>query len=160
MLIVRLPISQQKEEIQLMRTVEQLLQVKGTDIWSIEPLTTAYNALEIMAEKNVGALLVMEKEKVVGIFSERDYARKVILKDKSSKNTSVGELMTREVFYIDAKSTLEESMALMTAKRIRHLPILKNNQLIGIVTLGDVVRQIISDQQFAIRELEKYITGG
>jgi CBS domain-containing protein len=159
-LIVRLPISQQKEEIQLMRTVEQLLQVKGTDIWSIEPLTTAYNALEIMAEKNVGALLVMEKEKVVGIFSERDYARKVILKDKSSKNTSVGELMTREVFYIDAKSTLEESMALMTAKRIRHLPILKNNQLIGIVTLGDVVRQIISDQQFAIRELEKYITGG
>jgi CBS domain-containing protein len=113
-----------------------------------------------MAEKNVGALLVMEKEKVVGIFSERDYARKVILKDKSSKNTSVGELMTREVFYIDAKSTLEESMALMTAKRIRHLPVLKSNRLIGIVTLGDVVRQIISDQQFAIRELEKYITGG
>ena len=143
-----------------MRTVEQLLQVKGTDIWSIEPLTTTYNALEIMAEKNVGALLVMEKEKVVGIFSERDYARKVILKDKSSKNTSVGELMTREVFYIDAKSTLEESMALMTAKRIRHLPVLKSNRLIGIVTLGDVVRQIISDQQFAIRELEKYITGG
>jgi CBS domain-containing protein len=143
-----------------MRTVEQLLQVKGTDIWSVEPLTTAYNALEIMAEKNVGALLVMEKEKVVGIFSERDYARKVILKDKSSKNTSVGELMTREVFYIDAKSTLEESMALMTAKRIRHLPVLKSNRLIGIVTLGDVVRQIISDQQFAIRELEKYITGG
>jgi CBS domain-containing protein len=159
-LIVRLPISQQKEEIQLMRTVEQLLQVKGTDIWSIEPLTTTYNALEIMAEKNVGALLVMEKEKVVGIFSERDYARKVILKDKSSKNTSIDELMTREVFYIDAKSTLEESMALMTAKRIRHLPVLKNNRLIGIVTLGDVVRQIISDQQFAIRELEKYITGG
>jgi len=143
-----------------MRTVEQLLQVKGTDIWSIEPLTTTYNALEIMAEKNVGALLVMEKEKVVGIFSERDYARKVILNDKSSKNTSIGELMTREVFYIDAKSTLEESMALMTAKRIRHLPVLKNNRLIGIVTLGDVVRQIISDQQFAIRELEKYITGG
>lgn len=143
-----------------MRTVEQLLQVKGTDIWSIEPLTTAYKALQIMAEKNVGALLVMEKEKLVGIFSERDYARKVILKDKSSKNTSVGELMTREVFYIDAKSTLEESMALMTAKRIRHLPVLKNNRLIGIVTLGDVVRQIISDQQFAIRELEKYITGG
>ena len=143
-----------------MRTVEQLLQVKGTDIWSIEPLATTYNALQIMAEKNVGALLVMEKEKLVGIFSERDYARKVILKDKSSKNTSVGDLMTREVFYINADSTLEESMALMTAKRIRHLPVLKNNQLIGIVTLGDVVKQIISDQQFAIRELEKYITGG
>jgi CBS domain-containing protein len=143
-----------------MRTIEQLLQVKGGDIWSIEPRATAYNALQIMAEKNVGALLVMEKEKLVGIFSERDYARKVILKDKSSKNTYVGELMTREVFYIESNSTIEESMALMTAKRIRHLPVLKNNQLIGIVTLGDVVKQIISDQKFAIRELEKYITGG
>jgi CBS domain-containing protein len=143
-----------------MRTVEQLLNVKGSDIWSISPQATTYNALQIMAEKNVGALLVIEKEKLVGIFSERDYARKVILKDKSSKNTSVGELMTREVFYINANSTIEESMALMTAKRIRHLPVLKNNRLIGIVTLGDVVRQIISDQQFAIRELEKYITGG
>jgi len=143
-----------------MRTIEQLLQVKGGDYWSIAPQATTYSALQIMAEKNVGALLVIEKEKLVGIFSERDYARKVILKDKSSKNTSVGELMTREVFYIDADSTLEEIMALMTAKRIRHLPVLKNNQLIGIVTLGDVVKQIISDQQFAIRELEKYITGG
>jgi len=158
--IIRLRVSLQGEERQIMRTVEQLLQVKGSDIWSIAPQTTAYNALQIMAEKNVGALLVMEKEKLVGIFSERDYARKVILKEKSSKNTSVGDLMTREVFYINADSTLEESMALMTAKRIRHLPVLKHNQLIGIVTLGDVVRQIITDQKFAIRELEKYITGG
>jgi CBS domain-containing protein len=143
-----------------MRTVEQLLHVKGGDIWSIAPRETAYHALQIMAEKNVGALLVMENEKTVGIFSERDYARKVILKDKSSKNTSVSELMTREVVYIDAAATLEESMALMTAKRIRHLPVLQHNRLIGIVTLGDVVKQLISDQQFAIRELEKYITGG
>ena len=143
-----------------MRTIEQLLQAKGSDIWSITPQATAYNALQIMAEKNVGALLVIEKEKLMGIFSERDYARKVILKEKSSKNTSVGELMTREVIYINADSTLEESMALMTVKHIRHLPVLKNNQLIGIVTLGDVVRQIISDQKLAIRELEKYITGG
>jgi CBS domain-containing protein len=143
-----------------MRTVEQLLHVKGGDIWSIAPQATAFHALQIMAEKNVGALLVMENEKVVGIFSERDYARKVILKDKSSKNTSVSELMTREVVYIDAEATLEESMALMTVKHIRHLPVLQNNRLIGIVTLGDVVKQLISDQQFAIRELEKYITGG
>lgn len=143
-----------------MRTVEQLLQVKGGDIWSIAPQETAYRALQIMAETNVGALLVMENEKVVGIFSERDYARKVILKDKSSKNTSVSELMTREVVYIDADATLEESMALMTAKHIRHLPVLQRDRLIGLVTLGDVVRQLISDQQFAIRELEKYITGG
>ncbi|MEJ2658114.1 MAG: CBS domain-containing protein, partial [Desulfobacterales bacterium] len=152
--------SQGERRSNTMRTVEQLLHVKGSDIWSIAPQETAFHALQIMAEKNVGALLVMEKEKVVGIFSERDYARKVILKDKSSKNTSVSELMTREVVYIDAASILEESMALMTAKRIRHLPVLKNNQLIGIVTLGDVVKQLISDQQFAIRELEKYITGG
>jgi CBS domain-containing protein len=143
-----------------MRTVEQLIQAKGGEIWSIAPQATTFNALQIMAEKNVGALLVIEKEKLVGIFSERDYARKVILKDKSSKNTSVGELMTREVIYIDAEATLEESMALMSGKRIRHLPVLKNDQLIGIVTLGDVVKQIISDQKFAIRELEKYITGG
>lgn len=143
-----------------MRTVEQLIHVKGGDIWSVAPQATAYQALQIMADKNVGALLVMETEKLVGIFSERDYARKVILKDKSSKNTSVSELMTREVFYINADSTLEESMALMTAKHIRHLPVLKNTRLIGIVTLGDVVKQLISDQQFAIRELEKYITGG
>ena len=143
-----------------MRTVEQLLHVKGGDIWSIAPRETAYRALQIMADTNVGALLVMENEKVVGIFSERDYARKVILKDKSSKNTSVSELMTREVIYIDADATLEESMALMTAKHIRHLPVLQKDRLIGLVTLGDVVKQLISDQQFAIRELEKYITGG
>lgn len=143
-----------------MRTVEQLLQVKGGVIWSIAPQETAYRALQIMAETNVGALLVMENQKVVGIFSERDYARKVILKEKSSKNTSVSELMTREVVYIDADATLEESMALMTAKHIRHLPVLQKDRLIGLVTLGDVVKQLISDQQFAIRELEKYITGG
>jgi len=142
-----------------MHIIEQLIQKKGSDIWSISPQATAYSALQIMAEKNVGALLVIDKEKLVGIFSERDYARKVILKDKSSKNTSVGELMTREVFYIDAGSTLEESLALMTAKHIRHLPVLKDNRLVGIVTLGDVVKQLISDQKFAIRELEKYITG-
>ena len=108
----------------------------------------------------LGHCLSWKKRSWWEIFSERDYARKVILKEKSSKNTSVGELMTREVIYIDANSTMEESMALMTTKRIRHLPVLKNNRLMGIVTLGDVVRQIISDQQFAIRELEKYITGG
>jgi CBS domain-containing protein len=148
-----LSVNQWGEEIQVMRTVEQLLQVKGSDIWSFAPQATTYNALQIMAEKNVGALLVIEKEKLMGIFSERDYARKVILKDKSSKNTPVGELMIREVFYIDTNYTLEESMALMTAKRIRHLPVLKNNQLIGIVTLGDVVGQIISDQQLPFGNL-------
>jgi CBS domain-containing protein len=113
-----------------------------------------------MAEKNVGALLVIDKDSLVGIFSERDYARKVILKGKSSKDTSVSELMTPEVFYMDTDATLEECMALMTAKHIRHLPVLENKQLVGIVTLGDVVKQIIVEQKFTIGELEKYITGG
>lgn len=142
-----------------MHTIGQLLESKGNDIWSIAPHVTVFEALQIMAEKNVGVLLVIDDGEVVGIFSERDYARKVILKGKSSKDISVGDLMTKEVFYIKSKNTLQECMALMTAKHIRHMPVYENNQLIGVVTLGDVVKQIISDQEFTIRELGKYITG-
>ncbi len=142
-----------------MHTIGQLLEGKGKDIWSIAPHATVFEALQIMAEKNVGALLVIDNGKVVGIFSERDYARKVILKGKSSKDISVGDLMTKEVFYIKSQNTLEECMALMAAKHIRHMPVFENNQLIGVVTLGDVVKQIISDHEFTIRELGKYITG-
>jgi CBS domain-containing protein len=112
-----------------------------------------------MSEKDVGALLVVDKENLVGIFSERDYARKVILKERSSKDTTVGELMTREVLYIEPQSTVEDCMALMTAKRVRHLPVLENERLIGIVTIGDVVKQVISDQEFTIQQLERYIKG-
>ncbi|MHC4458406.1 MAG: CBS domain-containing protein [Planctomycetota bacterium] len=143
-----------------MHTVRQILQSKGSDIWSIAPQGTAYKALQIMADKEIGVLLVIDGGKLVGIFSERDYARKVILKGKSSKETSVGELMTQEVYYIDPGATMEDCMALMTAKQIRHLPVMENEKLIGIVTLGDVVNQVISDQKVTIRELEKYITGG
>ncbi len=142
-----------------MHTIGQLLESKGKDIWSIAPHATVFEALQIMAEKNVGVLLVIDDGKVVGIFSERDYARKVILKGKSSKDISVGHLMTKEVFYIKPQNTLQECMALMTAKHIRHIPVFENNQLIGVVTLGDVVKQIISDQEFTILELGKYITG-
>ncbi|MHC4144100.1 MAG: CBS domain-containing protein, partial [Planctomycetota bacterium] len=120
---------------------------------------TVYEALQIMSEKDVGALLVVDKENLVGIFSERDYARKLILKKRSSKDTNVGELMTREVLYIEPQSTVEDCMALMTAKRVRHLPVLENERLIGIVTIGDVVKQIISDQEFTIQQLERYIKG-
>ncbi|MBF0288001.1 MAG: CBS domain-containing protein [SAR324 cluster bacterium] len=142
-----------------METVENLLRTKSSCIWSIEPDATAYQALEFMAEKNIGALLVTQKEKLVGIFSERDYARKVILQGKSSKETLVSELMTREVCYVTPNSTIEECMALMTEKHVRHLPVLANGTtLIGIVTLGDVIKQIITHQEFTIRELEKYIT--
>jgi CBS domain-containing protein len=143
-----------------MHNIATLLEAKGKDIWSIEPRETTFKALQTMAQKNVGALLVIDKAKLVGIFSERDYARKVILKGKSSKETTVGELMTPEVFYASPDDTLQESMALMTAKHIRHMPVLKDDQLIGMVTLGDVVKQIISEQKFTIKELEKYISGG
>lgn len=142
-----------------MNTIRQLLEAKPKDIWSISPQATVYEALQIMLKKDVGALLVTDKGKLVGIFSERDYARKVILEERNSKNTTVGELMTKDVFYTDTKSNIQECMALMTAKRIRHLPVLENNKLIGIITIGDAVKQIISDQEFTIKELEKYITG-
>ncbi len=140
-----------------MITVNDLLRNRSKDIWSIEPNASVYSALEMMAEKDVGALLVVENRKLVGIFSERDYARKVILKGKASKDTPVSELMTREVFYVTPENTLEECMALMSAKRIRHLPVLDYGQLVNIVSLGDVVKRIISEQQFTIAELERYI---
>jgi CBS domain-containing protein len=142
-----------------MTYVEQLLKTKGNEIWSIAPQATVYEALQIMSEKDVGALLVLDKGNLVGIFSERDYARKLILKGRFSKDTTVGELMTREVLYIESQSTIEDCMALMTAKRVRHLPVLENERLIGIVTIGDVVKQIISDQEFTIQQLERYIKG-
>ena len=143
-----------------MYTVRQLLQAKGNQVWSIPPHTTVYAALQLMADKNVGALLIIQDGKVAGIFSERDYARKVVLKGKSSKTSTVGELMTREVLYISPDETIEECMALMTAKRTRHLPVLEDEKLIGIISIGDVVKEIISDREFTIRELERYITGG
>ena len=142
-----------------MTTIAQLLNAKGNQIWSVEPKATIFEALEIMSEKEIGALLVMEDGKLTGIFSERDYARKVILKGKSSKETPVGELMTKKVFYIDSQKTTNDCMAMMTAKRIRHVPVIEDNQVMGIVTIGDVVNQIISEQEVTINHLENYITG-
>ena len=142
-----------------MTTIAQLLNTKGNQIWSVEPKATIFEALEIMSEKEIGALLVMEDGKLTGIFSERDYARKVILKGKSSKETPVGELMTKKVFYIDPQKTINDCMAMMTAKRIRHVPVIEDNQVVGIVTIGDVVNQIISEQEVTINHLENYITG-
>ena len=142
-----------------MTTIAQLLNAKGDQIWSVEPKATIFEALEIMSEKEIGALLVMEDGKLTGIFSERDYARKVILKGKSSKETPVGELMTKKVFYIDPQKTINDCMAMMTAKRIRHVPVIEDNQVVGIVTIGDVVNQIISEQEVTINHLENYITG-
>ena len=142
-----------------MTTIAQLLNIKGDKIWSVEPKATIFDALEIMSEKEIGALLVMEDGKLTGIFSERDYARKVILKGKSSKDTPVGTLMTKKVFYIDSQKTIYDCMAMMTTKRIRHVPVIEDNQVIGIVTIADVVNQIISEQEVTIYHLENYITG-
>jgi CBS domain-containing protein len=143
-----------------MITIKELLKKKSGDIWSISPQASVYQALELMAQKEVGALLVIENDKLVGIFSERDYARKIILKGKASKETAVSELMTTSVYYATPDNTLEEAMALMTSKHIRHLPIMNHSKLSGIVTLGDVVTRIISEQKLTINELENYVTGG
>ncbi len=141
-----------------MKTVKDILKDPGRKIWSVSPKTTAYEALEVMAEKDIGALLVFENEHLVGIFSERDYARKVILKGKASKDTPVSELMTRQVFYVDPGNTLNECMALMTMKRIRHLPVFDNNRIIGIVTIGDVVKEIVSEQETTIKALQDFMS--
>lgn len=144
-----------------MITVRKLLQKKPDSIWTIGQDATAYWALQVMADKDIGALLVLNGErKLVGVFSERDYARKVILKGKSSKETSVAELMTREVYYVSPEHTIEDCMALMTTKHIRHLPVMEDDKLIGIVTIGDIVNMIISEQETTIKDLENYITGG
>ena len=137
--------------------VSQILNTKGNKIWSIAPCETAYKALELMSEENLGALLVIDKGKVVGLFSERDYARKVILKGKSSKTTNVSELMTKEVLYVDPGTSVEDCMSLMTEKRVRHLPVMEKRHLVGVVTQGDVVKQLIADQKFENEELERYI---
>lgn len=142
-----------------MNSVRHVLKEKGTNVWTISPNQTVYQALELMAEKDVGALIVSEGNKVLGIFSERDYARKVILKGISSVNTNVSKLMVKEVIYVTQDQSIDECMALMTENRIRHLPVIENDELIGLISIGDVVNHIISLQEFKINELKKYITG-
>lgn len=142
-----------------MKSVSQLLQTKGHQVWSINPEAYVIDALKMMAEKSVGALLVLEAGQVVGIISERDYARKVSLEGKSSKTTPVREIMTQKVVYVRPEQSIEECMALMTDKRIRHLPVLDGDRLIGVISIGDVVKAVISEQEFIIAQLENYITG-
>jgi len=140
-------------------TVRQLLNRKGHQIWAIQSNKTVFEALELMAEKRIGALLVFDGDQLVGIFSERDYARKVILEGKSSRNTHVGEIMTRQVVYVHPQQSMRDCMAVMTDKRIRHLPVLEDDAVIGVISIGDVVKEIISEQAFVIDQLENYITG-
>lgn len=140
-------------------TVNQVLKKKGHGFHGIGPEATAYDALEVMAEKNVGALLVVEDGRLTGVFSERDYARKLILQGKSSRNTQVRELMSSPPISVLPETSLRECMVLMTNERIRHLPVLSDGMLIGVVSIGDVVNTIISDQESMIEELEEYIAG-
>jgi len=142
-----------------MNTVKDMLRVKGREVWSIGPDAPVYDALSMMADKGVGALLVLEGGGVVGIVSERDYARKVDLKRKSSRQTPVRDIMTPEVVYVRPENTVEECMALMTHKRIRHLPVMEDDKVVGVISIGDVVKAIISEQQFVIEQLERYISG-
>ena len=143
-----------------MRTVRQILQTKGNDLWSVDPDTLVFDALRIMAEKNVGALLVLRSQRLIGIFSERDYARRIILKGKHSKETLVSEVMTESPICVSPGQTLEECMSLMTANHIRHLPVVDHDTLFGVISIGDVVKEIILEQLGTISDLENYITGG
>ena len=141
-----------------MQTIRKILSEKGSAVWNTTPGATVYEALQLMADKDVGALPVMEGDRLVGIFSERDYARKVILHGKASRDTQVREIMTSRVVYIPPSMTVEEGLALMTDKRIRHLPVMEGGRLIGLVSIGDLVKAKISEQEFIIDQLERYIT--
>jgi CBS domain-containing protein len=141
-----------------METVKQLLEKKGHEVWTVTPETSVFDAVKLMADKNVGALVVVQVRKAVGLISEREYSREVVLKGRSSKTTAVRDIMTSPVLYARPDQTVEDCMALVTEKRTRHLPVLDGEELIGIVSIGDLVKAVISHQQFIIEQLEHYIT--
>ena len=142
-----------------MKSVHDILKNKGHDVWSVKPDDTVFDSLKLMADKEVGALLVMDGKKLVGIVTERDYARKVILEGKSSKNSQVSEVMTRKVLCVNPQQTVDECMALMTDKRARHLPVLDHKKVVGVVSIGDLVKAMINEQQVLIDHLQHYISG-
>ena len=140
-----------------MQTVKQLVNSKAHRLLSIQPDKTVYDALKKMSEHDVGALIVLRDEKLVGIFSERDYARRIIIEGKTSKQTLVSEIMTTQVICVSPDRTADDCMALMTEKRVRHLPVIENNLVVALISIGDVVRELISDQKQTIEQLEQYI---
>jgi CBS domain-containing protein len=143
-----------------MKTIQQLLATKKhQEVISIAPHRPVFDALVVMAEYEIGALMVLEGDKLVGIFSERDYAREVVLKGKSSKTTAVSEVMTANVIFVKLSDTVEQAMTVMTEKRIRHLPVLDNAKVVGMLSIGDLVKETIAYQQGLIKQLESYITG-
>jgi CBS domain-containing protein len=140
-------------------TISEILENKGNAAWTVTPDTIVFDAIELMAEKNVGALLVTEKSKLIGILSERDYTRKIALRGKSSKDTAVREILSGHVVYVSPDQTIEDCMRLMTEHRIRHLPVLDGDRIVGVVSIGDLVNWIISAQTNTISQLQTYISG-
>ncbi len=142
-----------------MRNVRDILREKGETVYSISPDDTVYNALKIMAEKNVGALLVFDGDRLAGLISERDYARKIVLKDKFSKETKVREIMTADVVTVTPDMDLDDCMELITNRRLRHLPVIEEGRVVGIISIGDIVKGIIDHKEYVIEQLENYIRG-
>ena len=142
-----------------MSFVREILASKGADVWSVSPDNTVLEAIKLMAEKEIGAVVVMEGEKLTGILSERDYARKVALKGRASRDAKVSEIMTRHVLCVAPDRSLDEVMALMTQKRARHLPVVEKKHVIGLISIGDVVKAKIAEQEFTISQLQHYIAG-
>jgi CBS domain-containing protein len=142
-----------------MKTARDILQAKGNDVWAVRPDDTVFDAVRQMSERAVGALLVMENDKLVGIVSERDYARKIILEGKSSRETAVRDVMTRKVLCATPERTVDECMALMSDKRARHLPVVDHKQVVGVISIGDLVKAVIDEQKVLIDQLQHYITG-
>lgn len=140
-----------------MKKINHILEKKGHQVFSVSPQTSVYHALQIMMEKNISALLVMEEEKLNGIFTERDYARKLILKGKSSRDTLIADIMTTELLTVSPSDSIDHCMELMTEKKIRHLPVIEQNRVAGMISIGDVVKFIIEDQKQTIEHLESYI---
>ena len=140
-----------------MGTVRNILQLKGNAVYTVSPETSVYDALEKLEDNNLGSLVVVEGGKLVGIFTERDYARKVILKGRSSKDTQVRDIMTERPIFVTPDATIEECMQLMSSKNFRHLPVLDNDQLVGVISIGDLVKFIIREKDFIIENLEHYI---
>jgi len=142
-----------------MTRVKDLLNVKGHEVWSIEPGASVYDALKLMADKEVGALVVMEGTKLVGIFSERDYARKVILRGRFSKDVQIREIMSTHIVTVEPDQNVEECMGLMTDKHVRHLPVMEGDQLLGVISIGDLVKSIIAGQRLYIEQMERFVKG-